>query len=457
MQKLISINPANGAVVGEVNLSSEKEIMDKVELAHAAKKHWKSLGVNKRIEILRPLFAMFKEKADEIALLTTKEMGKTIAESTDDLTFSFDYFQEFLDNGAKYITDETTFQNSQTTHKIVYEPRGVVACIVPWNFPFSNFVWGVIPNLIVGNTVIFKHSEECPLLGKLIEQVMNELKGLPQGVFSEVYGAGDIGEYLAKQDVDMIWFTGSSSVGKKLFDFAGKKQIKAILEMGGSNPTIIFDDVVVNDLIPKIYQERFYNCGQVCTSTKRLIVHRKIYDEVVEKLKTYINQIRVGDPLDKSTQLGPLAAVRQLNLLESQVNDSVNAGAKVIMGGTRVKGFSGAYYSPTLLSNVNKQMRVWKEEVFGPVLPITSFDTTEEAVRLANDTIYGLGGNVYSSDLHKAREVANEIEAGSININEGNHWNPCNPFGGYKASGMGYEHGRHGFQELCRIKVIAEA
>lgn len=457
MNKLVSINPADGSIIGEVNISSEKEIIEKVALAHATKKHWKSLGVNKRIEILRPLLNMFKAQADEIALLTTKEMGKTISESKEDLNFTFDYFQEFLDNGAKYIADEITFQDDQTTHKIVYEPRGVVACIVPWNFPFSNFLWGVIPNLIVGNTVVFKHSEECPLIGKLIENTMLKLKDLPIGVFSEVYGKGDVGAFLANQDVDMIWFTGSSATGKKLFDIAGKKQIKAILEMGGSNPTILFDDVAVDDLIPKIYNERFFNCGQVCTATKRLIVHRKIYNTVVVKLAEYIKQVKMGDPLDQSTQLGPLAAMRQLELLESQVNDSAKAGAKIYIGGTRKKDTSGAYFYPTILTEVNPQMRVWREEIFGPVLPIIPFDTTEEAIHLANDTIYGLGGNVYSANLNRAREVAHEIEAGSINVNEGNHWKPCNPFGGYKASGMGYEHGRHGFQELCRIKVIAEA
>lgn len=457
MNKLISINPANNTVLGEVIISSENEIKTKVKEAHAAKASWRTLGAKKRAELLRPLLAAFQNRKDEIITLTTQEMGKTISDSHSDFASDFDYFTAFLDEGPDYIADEITVQSKESSHRIVYEPRGVVAAISPWNYPFSNFIWAVIPNLIAGNTVVFKHSEECPLLGKLFETVMLSLKELPQGVFSEIYGDATVGECLINQNINMIWFTGSSIGGKKIYEMAGKKFIKSVLEMGGSNPILLFEDVDVNNIIPVLYEKRFSNCGQSCSALKRLLVHESIYQEIVDKLALFLKKIRVGDPEQLDTQIGPLAASRQLTLLESQVDDAIQNGAKVVIGGKRPNELSGAYYLPTLLTDIKPHMRVWKEEVFGPVLPIIPFATEEEAIRLANDTNYGLGAHVYSNDLDRARRVASQIEAGSIDINEGSHWLPQNPFGGFKASGMGREHGRHGFQELCQIKVVSES
>ncbi len=451
-----SINPANLQMVGEVAYSTHDDIVKKVKLAHHAKKTWKALGVKQRIAILTPLIEAFKARENDIIWLTTREIGKTITEARNDFKMDFDYFEAFLREGPHYIEDEITFSQGKATHRIVYEPRGVVACIVPWNFPFSNFIWGVIPNLIVGNTVVFKHSEECPLIGQLIEEILLALPDLPEGVFSEIYGDAETGAMLAAQNIDMIWFTGSSAVGRKLFESAGKKQIKAILEMGGSNPAILFDDVEVDALIPAIYRGRFTNCGQVCDAVKRLIVHKSIYPEVIHKLTQHINNINVGDPENESTELGPLAAMRQLILLEAQMQDAIHEGAKVITGGKRPETLSGAYYLPTLVVEVKNHMRLWREEVFGPVLPVVAFETEEEAIQLANDTLYGLGAVVYSRDLERARRVASQIEVGCVDINNGSHWLPCNPFGGCKISGMGTEHGRLGFQELCQFKVIAE-
>jgi succinate-semialdehyde dehydrogenase/glutarate-semialdehyde dehydrogenase len=456
MQTLESRNPANNQVVGSVSVSTPAEITEKVHNAHEAKKTWKALGVEKRIAILRPFIELVKKNENELALLISQEIGKTLTQAKNDFVYDYDYLQDFFDNGAHYIQDEITFQKDATVHRVVFEPTGVTACLVPWNFPFSNFYWAVIPNLIVGNTVIFKSSEECPLVGKMLENLFHQLEGLPSGVFSAVYGDGAVGEQLVNQQIDMIWFTGSSAVGKKLAAIAGQKQIKAILEMGGSNPTIVFEDVNIDNIIPKLYNERFFNCGQVCDAMKRLIVHKSKYAEVVQKLADHIAKIKIGDPLNSETELGPLSAFRQRDLLETQIVDAIEKGAHVIIGGKCVEGLSGAYYQPTLLTEIKTDMRVWKEEVFGPVLPIISFESEEEALQLANDTPFGLGAVIYSTDLIRARRLASQIEAGTININDGNHWLPCNPFGGHKASGMGCEHGPHGFQQLCQIKVIAE-
>jgi len=455
MAKLISTNPAkNHEVVGEVEISTEKEIQDKVALANKAKTVWKELGIKKRIELLKPICEEFKQKSNEIAELISKEMGKPIKECLDEASDYVEEFEWFMENAESALKDEITHEDNNSIHKIVYEPFGTTAVITPWNFPFGMAIWGIIPNLIVGNTVVFKISEECPLMGKLIEEVMNN-HNLPKGVFSEVYGAGKVGEKLSKSDIDFIWFTGSTKVGQLLYKTAAEKFIKVILEMGGSNPCIVFEDAEISSAVETIYDGRFYNCGQVCDAIKRLIVHESIFDKVVSELKIFIETKQVGNPLNKNTDIGSLVAKRQLKLLQEQLKDALNKGAKIIIGGKSPENLKGAYFEPTILTNITKDMRVYTEEVFGPVLPVIKFKTEEEAVELANDTIYGLGSRVISKDIERAKRVASKIDAGTVEINQGSRWLPCNPFGGYKKSGMGREHGVIGFRELCQLKVIS--
>ncbi len=456
MVKLISTNPAkNYEMIGEVDVSAAAEIEEKVRFANKAKLKWKALGVKKRIELLKPICEEFLKRKADFARLITAEVGKPISQSRSEVDCSVEDFEWFLDNGGKALEDEITHKDKASLHRIVYEPYGTAAVITPWNFPLNMFVWGAIPNLIAGNVVVFKISEECPLTGKLIEELMSS-KNLPEGVFSEVYGAGDVGQKLAESDVNLIWFTGSTMVGKLLYKIAAEKFIKAILEMGGSSPAVVFGDVDVSDVVPELYNERFSNCGQVCDSVKRLIVHESIFDEAVEKLKIEVEKKVIGDPSDEKTQVGSLVAKRQLVLLQSQVKDAVEKGAKVIMGSESPANLKGAYYKPTLLTNVTRDMRVWTEEVFGPVLPIVPFKTEGEAVELANDTPYGLGSRVYSKDVERAERVASKIQAGTVEINHAQRWLNRNPFGGYKQSGMGREHGTVGFRELCQIKVISK-
>ena len=226
--------------------------------------------------------------------------------------------------------------------------------------------------------------------------------------------------------------------------------------MGGSNPAVLFGDIDIKDTLKKIYGKRFLNNGQVCDAVKRLIVHESIFDKVVKELKLIVESKVIGPPEDQKTDFGSLVSKRQLVALEEQVQDAIINGATVITGGKRPTNLKGAYYLPTILINVTSNMKVWKEEVFGPVLPIVSFNTEEEAMKLANDTEYGLGAVVCSKDLIRAENIAKQIDAGNIDINNGNHWVASTPFGGYKNSGMGREHGRHGFQELCQVKVIAK-
>lgn len=453
---ITSHNPATNQPIASIPATTNEDISRKIKAAHSAKHAWKAFGANQRVELLRPLVQALQNNERDLINLTVQETGKTITEATEDFSGDIYYLEAFLNDGPGYLADEITVKEGATLHKIVYEPRGVVAAIVPWNFPLTNFLWAVIPNLIAGNTVVFKHSEECPLMGKRLEDIFQELVPLPPGVLSFVHGGPIVGSELAQQPVDMLWFIGSSRVGHEIGQLAGQKNIKCILEMGGSNPVIVFPDVDIDDAVQRIYRGRFSNCGQVCDAIKRAIVHHDIFDEFVAKMAAHLEQIVVGEPTNPASQLGPLVAQRQLDLLELQISEAVNAGATIVTGGKRPANLDGAYCLPTLITNINTAMRVWREEVFGPVLPVIAFHTKEEAIYLANDTPYGLGAAVYSKDLTLARSVANEIEAGFVDINQGSHWRPCNPFGGVKASGMGVEHGRAGFQDLCRIKVIAE-
>lgn len=455
MTKIISTNPSrNYEAIGEIESTSESEIINKVAQARRAMEGWRNLGLEGRVALLRGLVSKILERKEELAALATSEMGMPIASSRSDVDEAIKYFTWYLDNACKYLEPETSYEDENVIHTVYHEPIGIAAVIVPWNYPISNFVWGCGQNLIVGNTIVFKHSEECPLLGKLLEEIIHSC-GLPEGVFSEIYGGAETGDFLIHQNIDLICFTGSSKTGQYIYKVASEKFIRVILEMGGSAPGVIFEDADLDRVIETIYFGRFFNSGQSCDALKRLIVHESRLDETITKLKEFIKSQKIGDPAIESTDLGPLVAKRQLDLLESQVTDAISHGAKVLIGGERPEGLEGAYYEPTLLTNVSKEMRVWREEVFGPVLPIITFKDDEEAITLANDTDYGLGSYLYTEDIERALSIASHLKTGMVSINNASYLEPSSPFGGYKHSGLGREHGKYGFAELTQIKVVA--
>lgn len=451
---LVSTNPSkNYQPVGGVEFSTPKEVTTKVASAYKAKDAWCELGVIGRIDLLRKVSAKFAENKERFARLEAEEMGMPITEALDDFDFGLDYLNSYLDTGEKHLKPVVTLENDQEIHEVFYEPYGVAACIVPWNFPFANWVWQCGQNLVAGNTVVFKHSEETPLCGKLIEEIVNSI--LPKGVFSEVYGDGSVGEQLINQDVSLICFTGSSATGIKIKQAAAGRLLPTCLELGGSAPGIVFEDANVDEVLGTIFSARFMACGQMCDALKRLIVHESKIDEVSNKLTALIKSKKIGDALDKQTNIGPLVAKRQLDLLEAQVKDALDKGAQAVVGGQKPTGLEGAYYEPTLLRGVTQDMRVWQEEVFGPVLPIVSFSSEEEAVKLANDTKYGLGAYVFTKDNERFLRIAQKLESGMVSQNSLSYINVCNPFTGYKMSGGGREHAQFGFEDVTQIKVIA--
>jgi acyl-CoA reductase-like NAD-dependent aldehyde dehydrogenase len=455
-QKIVSLNPGkNYEIIGEISISSTAEIDKKVAKARAAQQSWAGLDFKKRIEFLENLYSEFVKNKNEIGSLATREMGMPALVRTIDLDIGLQYMRGYLDFAETWLAPETVFENDKEMHYLFFEPRGVIGISIPWNYPFCNFVWGVIQNLVVGNTVVCKHSEECPLTGKLLEDIILSTK-LPDGVFNEIYGEGHgVGNYLMNSAIDGIHFTGSTRAGQHLYQVAAKKFIPAILELGGSAPGIVFDDADLSIAIESIYFNRFVNSGQTCDGLKRLIVHRSYFDQVVGQLKNLLMTKKIGNPEDPATDIGPLVAERQCIVAEEQVADALSKGASLITGGKRPDGLLGAYYEPTILTNIGFDMRVWKEEVFAPVLPIVSFESDDEAVALANDTSYGLGAYLYTKNKERALRIGKLIKSGDISVNATNYCIVQDPFGGYKNSGIGREHGKHGLRELCSLKIIA--
>lgn len=456
-QQLISLNPGkNYEEVGRIAPSTHAEIDSKIANARSAQPEWSSLGLKGRITILDKLYKEFEKRKNEIGLLAAREMGMPISVGREiDIGSGLRYMRGYLDFAEQWLGPEVLFENNDEINYLFSEPRGVAGISTPWNYPFVNFIWAVMQNLVVGNTVVFKHSEECPLTGKLLEEIIASVD-LPHGVFNEVYGDGaSVGEYLMNSHIDLMCFTGSTGVGKHLYQVAAKNFIPAILELGGSAPGIVFKDADLTKTVQSLYENRYFNSGQTCDGLKRLIVHRSIIDEVINQLKTLLASKKIGNPEDPKTDIGPLVAQRQLISLEGQVNDALEKGAKLAAGARRPSGLSGAYYEPTILTNITFDMRVWKEEVFGPVLPVVPFESEDEAIRLANDTTYGLGGYLYTQDKELAKRVCIKLQTGNISVNGANYNIAQDLFGGYKNSGLGREHGKHGLREYCSLKVVA--
>ncbi len=453
--KLKSLNPSNNQLLGEVEVSTQADIDAKITAARLAQSSWRALGIEGRNKILRTFYDLIEINKQELAELQSNEMGMIINEAGGDIEGSIDYLRWYSDHATEHLSPYTTFENDQEIHQVYREPRGVVASIIPWNYPLANFVWQCGQSLVAGNVVVLKHSEEVPLFEKRLEELSKEAN-IPEGVIGFVYGDGKVGDMLAHADIDMLCFTGSTKTGKYLYTVAAEKFIPVVMEMGGSAPGIIFADADLPKVIDTVYANRFMGCGQMCDGLKRLIVHKSRYDEVVQLLTEKIGNQKIGPAIDPATTIGPLVAERQVQALEVQVADSQLHGAKIVIGGKRPAGLTGAYYEPTLISDITNEMKVWTEEVFGPVLPVVSFDTEEEAIALANDTKYGLGAFVFTTDKDVMSRVSSQLQSGMVSQNNLSYIKPCDPFGGYKQSGLGREHGKYGFEDVTQVKVIAK-
>lgn len=440
--------------LGAVTATKETDVDQMIEKAFTAKPGWSRMPLAERIVILKRLGRKLKKYKKPLARLVTAEMGMPLRQSLADVDDAIRVWDWYLAHGPEILKPKVIVEGDGRKLVVLREPYGITAVVSPWNFPVSNFVWSCGQNLVAGNLVLYKPSEEIPGVTKLIEQIINEAM-LPEGVVTVIYGGGDIGNYLVQQKVDLVCFTGSTVVGKQIYEIGAKKFIKVLLEMGGSAPGIVFKGADLHSTIESIYDNRFTNAGQMCDALKRLLVQEDIANKIIDKLTNLIQQKKVGDPNDMTTDIGALVSWRQLETLEGQVKDAVDKGAEIICGGKRITDLDGPYFEPTLITKITPEMRVWREEVFGPVLPIVVFRTENEAVRLANATEFGLGAYIYAGDGDLAWTVAQQLQTGMVSINGQSYIHPCSPFGGYKQSGMGRIHGIYGFEEVTQVKVIA--
>ncbi len=410
---LKSVNPHDQSTVGELEASTPQEINDIVGKAKEAFKTWRRLPIKERVEFIQKFRDRVVENKEAIAKTVTLEMGKPIRQSLDDVDGELTFLDYYIANGPRFLADETVYKKANEHFRIVYEPYGVCACIAPWNFPLSMANSGVIPALIAGNTVILKPSEYTSLSQKLIIDWLQET-GMPGGVANLLIGAGEVGQALIDDNIDLAWFTGSTRVGREIYKKCGQKFIKALLEMGGSSPGIIFADADLELAMDNLYWARFLNCGQVCTAIKRLFVEKPVYQKVVDLFVNKLKSVKVGNPMEKTTDIGPLISPKQLKVLEEQVAEAVDKGAKVEIGGRRPQSEDlkrRNYFEPTILTDVTPKMRVFTEEVFGPVLPIIPFESEDEVIELANRTEYGLSAEIYTTDLKKGERVAQKLES----------------------------------------------
>lgn len=456
--KLQSVNPHDQSIVGEIEVSTVEDVDLTVKKAREVFNKWRHLPVQERIEYIRRYRDKVAEQKEEIAKLTTLEMGKPLRQSLEDIDFEVAFIDYYIQKGAGNLADEEVLQEKGEKYRVTFEPYGVVAAIAPWNFPLSMANSGIIPALIAGNTVIFKPSEYTTLSQKRAVELLWDT-ALPEGVLNLVVGNGEIGKILISSQIDFVWFTGSTKTGQEIYRKCGEKFIKAICELGGSSAGIIFSDADLEVTLENLYWARFLNCGQVCSAVKRLFIEESVYKKVLQKYIDRLMKAKIGNPLGK-VDFGPLVSKKQLLILEEQVADAVAKGAKVEIGGKRPfarEYEKGNYFEPTILTNVNFDMRVMNEEVFGPVLPVLPFSSEEEVIKMANWTQYGLTTEIYTADIEKGERLAKELQSGVVAINTSNYYKPICPIGGYKRSGIGREYGKIGMQEFAQVKLIAVA
>jgi len=447
--KIVSINPATNEVLATIEETTEEQVKKIVHHARDSFDKWSRLDINQRIQILTEIYTVLEANIEKLAEFISLGMGKPITQAEAEVKSTLKNIKWDLENGKKCIEPEITFESDKEIQKVFYEPKGISVVISPFNYPFSLCLAQTFQNLIVGNVVINKPDPSCILLYQYLEEIFLSSK-LPEGVQQFVFGGREIGSFLVEQDIDMICFTGNTKTGEYLYQVASKKMIPILMELGGSAPGIVLEDADIDSVIQGIFKKKFSNTGQLCHALKRLIVHESKFDEVVEKLKNIAESQVMNNPLDKNTTLGPIVNEKQLNTLICQYEDAVEKGAKVVCGGK----WNGNYFEPTLLTNITKNMKVWTEEVFGPILPIVSFKTIEEAIALANDTIYGLGGYVFTTNMDTYERISKELKTGMVSCNNLAYSAPYNPFGGVKKSGLGRTRGKWGYMGLCNIKTI---
>ncbi len=445
------VNPATGEEIEKVPVSTPGEIDVTVGAARRGLEEWRGVSGLERAEVFHGISRVLRENADELAGIMTREGGKPYVENHDEVGWAaacFDYYGELARDSVGYLPAPI---EPQQLALVVKEPVGVVACIVPWNYPLLLAAWKLAPALAAGNAVVLKPSEETPLATRRMAEL---IAGLPDGLLRVLYGAGDVGDALVRHPgVDMVAFTGSQATGKKVGRAAAERLIRANLELGGKDPFIVCDDVDVEVAAQGAVWAACLNAGQVCTSAERFYVMEGVAKDFVEASREHVESLNIGDPMDEQTDIGPLINAPGRAKVERHVGEALGRGAKLIAGGERW-GEKGFYYKPTILTGVEPGTAVMSEETFGPVVPVQEVSSLDEAIEMANSVPYGLGANVYTRDFENMLRCMRGLRAGTVWINDPLTDNDAAPFGGQKGSGIGRELGREGLEAFQESKHV---
>ncbi|HEU5058622.1 MAG TPA: aldehyde dehydrogenase family protein [Kofleriaceae bacterium] len=446
---LTSINPASGEPIGRVAVTPPGAIAGLVERSRVAQAGWRELGLEARAERLAAAGRAIGERADKLGHLVTSEMGKPLAEAVGEVKSCADGTPDTLREVAEAVAPEV-LDDGRVRSTVYHDPFGVCACIAPWNFPFAMPHWMVLPALATGNSVILKPSEQTPLVGQAYADLLNEF--LPEGVLQVVHGDEAQGAALVAADIDLIAFTGSRAAGKHIMAAAAGRLKRVILELGGKDPLLVLEDADLGAAAKFAARNSFRNAGQVCVSTERIYVDRKVADRFVDLLVAETRKLPVGSGLDKETRVGPMVSAEQRDHVLRQIDRAVAMGAKVAHGGS---GHHGNFVMPTVLVDVRADMPIAQEETFGPVACVTAVAGEEEAVRLANDTPYGLGAVVFAGP-ERAEKVARRLNAGMIGVNQSVGGAKGTPWVGARESGYGFHSGVDGHRQFCQVRVVSQ-
>jgi len=446
---LTSINPATGEAVGAVPVTPVAEIAGIVARARAASEAWAALSTQDRATPLIAAGKALAEASERLGALLTQEMGKPLGEGIGEVRHCGESIEKTCNEIAAALEPDV-YEEDGVRSVVHFDPLGVCAAITPWNFPLSMPHWTVIPALMAGNTVILKPSEETPLIAQAYVDLLNE--HLPEGVLQIIHGADDQGRALVASDVDLIGFTGSRDAGRHILGAASDQLKRVILELGGKDPMIVLDDADIEAAAAFAVRNSFRNAGQVCVSTERIYVDERIGDAFEEAVLKLTNDQQVGDGMAGGTTVGPMINDRQRDHVLRQIDAAVADGARIVAGGG---GHHDNFIMPTVLTDLTHDMSIMVDETFGPVACLMRVKDADEAVRLANDTPYGLGACVYGKDEKRAASVARRLTAGMIGINKGCGGATGTPWVGAQQSGYGYHSGRDGHRQFTQVRVVS--
>ncbi|WP_273566776.1 NAD-dependent succinate-semialdehyde dehydrogenase [Maribacter halichondriae] len=444
-----SVNPYNGKVLFKFKTLNRKELNDIIETSSQIFDSWRNTTFEHRSELLLNAAKVLRDHKNQYAETITKEMGKPISQSIAEIEKCAWVCEYYAENAKKQLEDEVIETDAHKSY-VRYEPLGAILAVMPWNYPFWQVFRFAAPNLMAGNVGLLKHASNVMKSAQLIEATFIEA-GFPKGCFQNLLVGSDTIKSIIENDiVKAVTLTGSKPAGSSVASIAGNEIKKTVLELGGSNALIIFDNADLDKAVETCVQARFQNTGQSCIAGKRLLIQQDIAIEFTKKFKEAVQELKSGDPMDKETYIGVLAREDLAEDLEKQVEKSVAMGAEIILGGKR----KGTYFEPTILVNVSKEMPIFNEETFGPAIGITIFESEPDAVDLCNASDFGLGVSIFTSDLEKAERLVPEFNEGAVFVNELVKSDPRLPFGGVKISGYGRELSAHGIREFVNKKTV---